>query len=64
MAMLKHFGVEVFPQSVYGLAQIPYRLVASDVVWVVAIVYVFGLLAALVPAFLAASKHPVEALQS
>lgn len=64
VAMLKHFGVEVFPQSVYGLAQIPYRLVASDVVWVVAIVYVFGLLAALVPAFLAASKHPVEALQS
>ena len=64
VSMLKHFGVEVFPQSVYGLAQIPYRLVASDVVWVVAIVYVFGLLAALVPAFLAASKHPVEALQS
>ncbi len=64
VAMLKHFDVEVFPQSVYGLAQIPYRLVASDVVWVVAIVYVFGLLAALVPAFLAASKHPVEALQS
>ena len=64
VAMLKRFGVSVFPESVYGLAEIPYRLVVADVVWVVVIVYVFGLLAALVPAFLAASKHPVEALQS
>ena len=59
---LAHFGVQVFPKSVYGLDAIPYRLVAADVVWVVAIVYFFGLLAALVPAFLAASKNPVEAL--
>ncbi len=61
---LAHFGVQVFPKAVYGLDSIPYRLVASDVVWVVVIVYVFGLLAALVPAFLAASKNPVEALGS
>ena len=59
---LARFGVQVFPKSVYGLDSIPYRLVAADVVWVVVIVYVFGLLAALVPAFLAASKNPVEAL--
>lgn len=59
---LARFGVEVFPKSVYGLDSIPYRLVTSDVVWVVVIVYVFGLLAALIPAFLAASKNPVEAL--
>jgi lipoprotein-releasing system permease protein len=64
VAMLARFGVQVFPQSVYGLAQIPHRLVGADIAWVVVIVYVFGLLAALVPAFLAASKHPVEALQS
>ena len=61
---LARFGVEVFPKSVYGLDSIPYRLVTSDVVWVVVIVYVFGLLAALVPAFLAASKNPVEALRA
>ena len=61
---LAHFGVQVFPKAVYGLDAIPYRLVASDVVWVVVIIYVFGLLAALVPAFLAASKNPVEALGS
>ena len=59
---LARFGVQVFPKSVYGLDSIPYRLVVADVVWVVAIVYFFGLLAALVPAFLAASKNPVEAL--
>ena len=59
---LARFGVQVFPKSVYGLDSIPYRLVAADVVWVVAIVYFFGLLAALVPAFLAASTNPVEAL--
>ena len=60
--MLARFGIEVFPKSVYGLDSIPYRLVTADVVWVVAIVFVFGLLASLVPAFLAASKNPVEAL--
>lgn len=60
---LAHFGVQVFPKAVYGLDAIPYRLVVADVVWVVVIVYVFGLLASLVPAFLAASKNPVEALK-
>ncbi len=61
---LARFGIEVFPKSVYGLDSIPYRLVAADVAWVVAIVFVFGLLASLVPAFLAASKNPVEALRA
>ena len=62
--MLARFGVEVFPKSVYGLDSIPYRLVAADVVWVVVIVYVFGLLASFLPAFLAASKNPVDALKA
>ena len=61
---LARFGVEVFPKSVYGLDSIPYRLVAADVVWVVVIVYAFGLLASFLPAFLAASKNPVEALKA
>lgn len=59
---LARMGVEVFPSSVYGLSSIPYRLVGSDVAWVVAIVYGFGLMASLAPAFLAASKDPVAAL--
>ena len=60
---LAHFGVEVFPKEIYGLDAIPYRLTGADLVWVVAVVYVFGLLASFVPAFLAASKNPVEALK-
>jgi lipoprotein-releasing system permease protein len=60
--MLAKWGMEVFPKSVYGLDSIPYRLVADDVVWVVVIVFVFGLLASFIPAYLAASKNPVEAL--
>ena len=59
---LAHVGVEVFPKAVYGLDSIPYRLVAADVIWVVAIVYAFGLLASFIPALLAACKNPVEAL--
>ena len=62
MELLGRFGIEVFPKSVYGLDAIPYRLVTADVAWVVTIVFVFGLLASLVPAFLGASKNPVEAL--
>ncbi len=60
---LAHLGVQVFPKAIYGLDAIPYRLVAADVIWVVVIVYVFGLLASLIPAFVAASKNPVEALK-
>ena len=60
---LARFGVEVFPKEIYGLDAIPYRLTGADLVWVVAVVYVFGLLASFVPAFLAASKNPVEALK-
>ena len=59
---LAKMGLEVFPASVYGLAAIPHRLVASDVVWVVALVFVFGLLASFVPALCAAAKDPVKAL--
>jgi len=60
---LAHFGVEVFPKAVYGLDELPYRLVPADVLWVLAVVFVFGSLACFVPAALAARKNPVEALQ-
>jgi lipoprotein-releasing system permease protein len=55
-------GLEVFPASVYGLAAIPHRLIISDVFWVVGMVFVFGLVASLIPAFLASVKDPVKAL--
>ena len=59
---LSHLGLEVFPASVYGLAEIPHHLVPMDVFWVVALVLVFGTLASFVPALIASLKDPVRAL--
>ena len=56
-------GVPVFPESVDGLAEIPHRVIASDIVWTVAIVYAFGWLASFVPALIASMKDPVKALE-
>ena len=61
---LGSIGVSVFPESVYGLAEIPHRIIVSDIVWTVAFVYAFGLLASFVPALLASLKDPVKALES
>ena len=59
---LSRLGLEVFPASVYGLAEIPHHLAPMDVFWVVALVLVFGTLASLVPALIASLKDPVRAL--
>ena len=59
---LAKLGLEVFPASVYGLDAIPHRLIVGDIFWVTALVFVFGLLASLVPALIAACKDPVKAL--
>ncbi len=59
---LAKMGLEVFPASVYGLSEIPHRIIPSDIAWTVALVYAFGLLASFVPAVLAAAKDPVKAL--
>ena len=56
-------GVPVFPESVYGLAEIPHRVIFSDIVWTVAFVYAFGLLASFIPALIASTKDPVKALE-
>ena len=53
----------VFPESVYGLAEIPHRVIFSDIVWTVAFVYAFGLLASFIPALIASTKDPVKALE-
>ena len=60
--LLARFGLEVFPKAIYGLDAIPYRIVTADVVWTVVAVVVFGALASLIPATVAVSKNPVEAL--
>ena len=59
---LGRMGMPVFPESVYGLAEIPHRVIPSDIAWTVAFVYVFGLLASLVPALIASRKDAVAAL--
>lgn len=59
---LARMGLEVFPASVYGLAEIPHRLIVSDIFWVVGLVFVFGLLASFLPALFASLKDPVRAL--
>ena len=60
---LGSIGVPVFPESVYGLAEIPHRVIFSDIVWTVAFVYAFGLLASFIPALIASVKDPVKALE-
>lgn len=59
---LAKMGLNVFPAAVYGLAAIPHRIIVSDVVWVVVLVFAFGLLASFIPALLASLKNPVKAL--
>ncbi len=62
VSWLAKCGMEVFPAEIYKLDEIPHHIVASDVVWTVVIIYIFGVLASLVPALIAASKDPVKAL--
>lgn len=62
VALLSKFGLDVFPKSVYGLAQIPWRIVTGDVAAVIATVFAFCFAAAFFPAFLASRLDPVKAL--
>ncbi len=61
--LLARLGVDVFPKSVYGLDQIPWRVLPSEVVGVAVAVVVFSTLSGIVPALIAARKDPVEALR-
>ena len=61
--LMAGFGVDVFPKSVYGLEQIPWRVLPSEVVAVAVAVVVFSTLSGLVPAWVAARKDPVETLR-
>ena len=62
VAWLGRMGLEVFPPAVYGLNEIPHRTIPSEVALAAAMIFVFGLLASLVPALAAAAKDPVKAL--
>lgn len=60
---LARFGVEVFPKNVYGLSEIPWRVVPREVVDVAVSVILFCTFASFLPAWRAARKDPVDALR-
>ena len=59
---LATLGIEVFPKSIYGLAEIPWRVIPTDIVSVLVTVFVFCVLAAYIPATRAARLDPVKAI--
>ena len=56
-------GVEVFPKNIYGLAEIPWRVVPSEIAVVAVAVIVFCTIASFLPAWRAARMDPVTALR-
>ncbi len=60
---LAMFGVEVFPKAIYGLNEIPWRIVPSEVVDVAVSVILFCTAASFLPAWRAARMDPVVALR-
>ncbi len=63
VAFLAKLGVEVFPKSVYGLAEIPWRVIPGEVVSVSVSVILFCTVASFLPAWRAARMDPVTALR-
>ncbi|MGI6497026.1 MAG: ABC transporter permease [Kiritimatiellia bacterium] len=63
VAFLATMGLDVFPKNIYGLAEIPWRIVPGEVAQVAAMVIFFCTLASIVPAWRAASMDPVKALR-
>lgn len=57
------FGLQVFPKNIYGLDEIPWRVLPDEVLQVAVSVIVFCTLASVVPAWRAARMDPVEALR-
>ena len=56
-------GVEVFPKSVYGLSEIPWRVIPREIATVAVMVILFCTVASFLPAWRAARLDPVTALR-
>jgi lipoprotein-releasing system permease protein len=63
VALLARLGIEVFPKSIYGLAQIPWRVIPREVLDVAVSVILFCTVASMLPAWRAARMDPVAALR-
>ena len=61
--LLARCGVQVFPKSIYGLDQIPWRIIPSEIIQVAVAVIAFCSLASFFPAWRAARMDPVQALR-
>ena len=62
VAALSSVGIEVFPKEIYGLGEIPYRIVIGDVLAIVGSVFILCSLASFLPAWRAASLDPIKAI--
>ena len=60
---LKHLGVDVFPQGIYGLDALPWRVIPSELLQVLLIVQVFCILFCTLFAWRAARLDPIAALR-
>jgi lipoprotein-releasing system permease protein len=63
VSLLAKLGVEVFPKNVYGLAEIPWRVVPGEIAVVAVSVILFCTVASFLPAWRAARMDPVTALR-
>lgn len=57
-------GRQLFPQSIYSFAEIPALVLPNDLALICGVSLVMCLLAGVVPAWIAASMRPVEALRN
>lgn len=57
-------GRQLFPQSIYSFAEIPALVLKEDLILICGVSLVICLLAGVVPAWIAASMRPVEALRN
>jgi len=61
--MLAHFGVEVFPEEIYGLSKIPWETSAADLIQICILVMVACTASCTIPVLRAALLEPVEAFR-